>query len=85
MEIEKKYQIKEMPCLDGAMTKEMEQGYLCTDPVVRIRRSNDKYILTCKSFDGMIGERRADVRMCQEYEINLSEDCLLYTSDAADD
>lgn len=26
MEIEKKYQIKEMPCLDGAMTKEMEQG-----------------------------------------------------------
>ena len=46
MEIEKKYQIKEMPCLDGAMTKEMEQGYLCTDPVVRIRRSNDKYILT---------------------------------------
>ena len=44
MEIEKKYQIKEMPCLDGAMTKEMEQGYLCTDPVVRIRRSNDKYI-----------------------------------------
>ena len=73
MEIEKKYQIKEMPCLDGAMTKEMEQGYLCTDPVVRIRRSNDKYILTCKSFDGMIGERRADVRMCQEYEINLSE------------
>ena len=29
MEIEKKYQIKEMPCLDGAMTKEMEQGYLC--------------------------------------------------------
>lgn len=74
MEIEKKYQIKEMPCLDGAMTKEMEQGYLCTDPVVRIRRSNDKYILTCKSFDGMIGERRADVRMCQEYEINLSEE-----------
>ena len=53
---------------------EMEQGYLCTDPVVRIRRSNDKYILTCKSFDGMIGERRADVRMCQEYEINLSEE-----------
>ena len=26
MEIEKKYQIKEMPCLDGAMTKEMEQA-----------------------------------------------------------
>ena len=26
MEIEKKYQIKEMPCLDGAMTKEMEHG-----------------------------------------------------------
>lgn len=26
MEIEKKYQIKEMPCLDGAMTKEMSRG-----------------------------------------------------------
>jgi CYTH domain-containing protein len=49
MEIERKFLIKEMPDhLEHYPVKEIEQGYLCTDPVVRIRRSDDSYYLTYK-------------------------------------
>ena len=51
MEIERKYLVKYMPqqVTDGNCTKlEIEQGYLCRNPVVRIRKSNDDYILTYK-------------------------------------
>lgn len=52
MEIERKYLIErsnipfdpaDYPC------RHIEQGYLCTEPVVRIRRDNDDYYLTYKS------------------------------------
>ena len=50
MEIERKYLIPEIPSgLDIQKTRVIEQGYLCTAPVVRIRRDNDDYILTYKS------------------------------------
>lgn len=50
MEIEKKFLINRMPeNPDSFKKKEIEQGYLCRKPVVRIRRSNDDYILTYKS------------------------------------
>lgn len=50
MEIEKKFRVTNMPShLEQYETREIEQGYLCTNPVVRIRRSNDDYILTYKS------------------------------------
>ena len=42
----------------------MEQGYLNTDPVVRIRRDNDDYILTYKSKGLMVRE---------EYNLPLNE------------
>ena len=49
MEIERKYLIERMPPdLDKARKLEIEQGYLCRKPVVRIRKSNRKYILTYK-------------------------------------
>lgn len=49
MEIEKKFLIKRMPeNLENYKKKEIEQGYLCRKPVVRIRKSNDDYILTYK-------------------------------------
>ncbi len=49
MEIERKYLIKEMPALSQAKSiKKIEQGYVSTSPVVRIRKSNDDFILTCK-------------------------------------
>ncbi len=49
MEIERKFLVKEMPGdLSVYEKKEIEQGYLNRNPVLRIRRSNDKYILTYK-------------------------------------
>ena len=49
MEIERKYLIKNMPPNLGSARKlEIEQGYLCTKPTVRIRKCNDDYILTYK-------------------------------------
>lgn len=57
MEIERKYLIDELPeGLDIRNTREIEQGYLCTEPVVRIRRDNDKYELTYKSKGLMMRE-----------------------------
>ncbi|CCX59193.1 putative uncharacterized protein [Blautia hydrogenotrophica CAG:147] len=59
MEIERKFLIGELPesllshCTDTIKLDfpfhEIEQGYLCTKPVVRIRRQDDSYFLTYKS------------------------------------
>ena len=49
MEIERKYLVKTLPeNLECYEQKRISQGYLCTNPVVRIRRSNDEYFLTYK-------------------------------------
>ena len=49
MEIERKYLIRKMPQETADCLKlEIEQGYICRKPVVRIRKSNDDYILTFK-------------------------------------
>lgn len=50
MEIERKYLINSLPeHLEAYPVRIIEQGYLCTSPVVRIRRDNDRYELTYKS------------------------------------
>ena len=57
MEIERKFLLKELPeNLDSYPVRHLEQGYLCTAPVVRIRRDNDKYELTYKGKGCMIRE-----------------------------
>lgn len=57
MEIERKYLIHTLPeDLNQYEHLKIEQGYLCTDPVVRIRRSNDDYILTYKGSGLMVRE-----------------------------
>lgn len=50
MEIERKYLIKNLPenYLDYPC-RHIEQAYLNTDPVIRIRKDNEKYELTYKS------------------------------------
>lgn len=49
MEIERKYLVKALPeNLESYEKKRIAQGYLCTNPVLRIRRSNDEYFLTYK-------------------------------------
>ena len=52
MEIERKFLIPQENLPQNLVSypsKKIQQGYLCTDPVVRIRRSNDSYYLTYKS------------------------------------
>lgn len=57
MEIERKYLINTLPeNLDSYPFRIIEQGYLSTEPVVRIRRDNDDYILTYKSKGLMVRE-----------------------------
>lgn len=57
MEIERKFLLKELPeDLDTYPVRHLEQGYLCTAPVVRIRRDNDKYELTYKGKGCMVRE-----------------------------
>ena len=66
MEIERKYLVKILPDhLEQYPCKQIEQGYLSTNPVVRIRRSNDRYILTYKGKGLMVRE---------EYNLPLNEE-----------
>ena len=65
MEIERKYLITAAP--DGFETypsHQIEQAYLCTEPVVRIRKQDDEYWLTYKSKGLMVRE---------EYNLPLTE------------
>ena len=48
MEIERKYLIKELPDLAQYTSHHITQGYLNTNPVVRVREDGDKYYLTYK-------------------------------------
>ena len=57
MEIERKFLLKSLPDnLDKYPFHQIEQGYLCTDPVVRIRRQDEDYYLTYKSKGLMVRE-----------------------------
>ena len=57
MEIERKYLVANLPeNLKQYENKKIAQGYLCTNPVVRIRRSNDEYYLTYKGQGLMVRE-----------------------------
>ena len=66
MEIERKFLVNELPeNLECFERKKIAQGYLCTDPVVRIRRSNEDYYLTYKGKGLMVRE---------EYNLPLTKD-----------
>jgi CYTH domain-containing protein len=57
MEIERKFLIKELPKnLETYPCRHLEQGYLSTAPVVRVRKDNDKYELTYKGKGAMVRE-----------------------------
>lgn len=60
MEIERKFLIKQLPfTLEQFEMTEIEQMYLSTEPVVRIRKKGDNYYLTCKS-KGMMERQEAE-------------------------
>lgn len=78
MEIERKFLIKEEQLpedLSAYPFHLIEQGYLCTDPVVRIRRQDDAYYLTYKSGGLMARE---------EYNLPLSREAYLHLRPKAD-
>ena len=76
MEIERKFLVKKLPDnLDSYSYHDIEQGYLCTDPVVRIRRQDDDYILTYKG-SGFISR--------EEYNLPLTEDGYYHLKEKAD-
>ncbi len=57
MEIERKFLVNKLPeNLEKYESKKIAQGYLCTAPVVRIRRSNEDYYLTYKGKGLMVRE-----------------------------
>lgn len=66
MEIERKFlvqyipeEVLQCPC------KRIEQAYLCTKPVVRVRRCGEEFWLTCKG-EGLLAR--------EEYELPLPEE-----------
>ena len=68
MEIERKFLIpkENLPAgLASYPCHRIEQGYLCTSPVVRIRRQDDEYFLTYKS-KGLMSR--------EEYNLPLTAD-----------
>ena len=72
MEIERKFLIKELPDLSKFDYVDIEQGYLCTHPVVRIRKKNDKYILTYKG-SGLMAREEIEAELTKEAYEHLRE------------
>ena len=66
MEIERKYLVRRLPDdLSKYEATKIAQGYLCTDPVVRIRRSNDNYYMTYKG-DGLMVREEYNLPLTRE-------------------
>lgn len=69
-EIERKYLVRRLPDrLENYPFCEIEQAYLCTEPVVRIRRQDDEYYLTYKSRGLMVRE---------EYNLPLTKEAYMH-------
>lgn len=75
MEIERKFIPKYLPdCLATCDYHTIEQGYLCTGPVVRIRKCDDEYYLTYKS-KGMMAREEYNLPLTQEAYLHLLDKC----------
>lgn len=77
MEIERKFLVKSLPDnLNAYPCHQIEQAYLCKEPVVRIRHMDDDFILTYKS-GGMMAR--------QEVELPLTSHAYYHLLEKADD
>lgn len=66
MEIERKFLITSLPShLEQFEKKCIEQSYLCTDPVVRVRRAGEQYLLTCKG-PGLLTREEINLPLTEE-------------------
>lgn len=76
MEIERKYLVPVLPeHYEDYPFHEIEQAYLCTEPVVRIRRQDNEYYLTYKS-KGLLSR--------EEYNLPLTKDSYAHLLPKAD-
>ena len=76
MEIERKFLITELPeNLEQYPFHLIEQGYLCTAPVVRIRKQDEEYYLTYKSKGMMVRE---------EYNLPLTAEAYYHLKEKVD-
>lgn len=72
MEIEQKFLVKKIPeNLDSYDVKVIRQGYISCEPVLRIRKSNSRYIFTFKS-RGTSYDKNG-ICVANEFEADLSE------------
>ncbi len=74
IEIERKFKIKALPeDLDQYKSCTIEQAYVCTKPVIRVRKQDDDYILTYKG-GGMMARAEYNLPLGKEgYEHLLSK------------
>lgn len=76
MEIERKFLVKHLPeNLNQYDSMQLEQAYLCVNPVVRVRRQDDDYILTYKGKGHMVRE---------EYNLPLNQTAYEHLLEKAD-
>ena len=75
MEIERKYLLKELPELGIYENHKIEQAYLCTSPVVRVRREDEAYYMTYKGGGLMARE---------EYNLPLNKEAYEHLAKKAD-
>lgn len=76
MEIERKFLIAVLPeNYTDFPHNEIEQGYLNTDPVIRIRKSDNEYYMTYKS-KGFLSR--------EEYNLPLTQDAYLHLKEKID-
>lgn len=76
MEIERKFTIKRIPDnLESYPCHHIEQAYLNTNPVVRVRKEDDEYYLTYKG-KGMMAR--------EEYNLSLNRESYYHLRDKAD-
>ena len=73
MEIERKFTLKTVPAdLEEYPFLHIEQAYLNTEPVVRVRKENDQYYLTYKG-SGMLARSETNLPLTQEAYLHLRE------------
>lgn len=71
MEIERKFKVKQIPAkLQQYPCKRIEQAYLCTDPVVRVRRKGEQFWLTCKG-KGFLCREEVEFPLTEEAYVHL--------------
>lgn len=75
MEIERKFLLKELPAsLEKYPCRTIEQGYLTTNPVVRVRRDEQDYYMTYKG-SGLLAREEYNLPLTKEAYDSLLTKC----------